>query len=421
MTNSVTFELRDGIAVLSIDDGKANALSFDVLAALDAGLDRAEAENAGAVVLVGRAGMFSGGFDLSVMRGGDPKAVGGLVTSGAELVLRLYGSGRPIVAACTGHAVAAGAFVLMGAHHRVGAEGAFRICLIETQIGMVLPDWAVELTNERLVGFHAQQAAIESRVYDPGAAVEAGFLDRVGARGRRGRCGDGGGGATGVASGGGVRRQRRQGAGARARAAVGGRGQGPLGARLVLGVGGAERSPADGRRQLLVLAPGRSRGLGEAADPVPVGVRRGLGERHPRGRDAEPRSRLHERILEQLGLGGVEQPARRQDPLEGDAPHAPADDEADVGGAVAVDGVGEQRRGGVRGAGGRTLDDGRPLLGLGVHRRVVGERAVVALEAELVPTEDDRCSRLVGADDDGQRPPELHPQPEGSRRVHGSG
>ena len=179
MTNHVAYELRDGIAVLSIDDGKANALSFEVIAALQGGLDRAEADAAGAVLLAGRPGMFSGGFDLAVMRGGDPAAMGQLVTSGAELVLRLYRSGRPVVAACTGHAVAAGAFLLMGAHHRVGAKGPFRLCLIETQIGMVLPDWAVELTNERLLGPHAQQAAIESRVYDPVAAVEAGFLDRV--------------------------------------------------------------------------------------------------------------------------------------------------------------------------------------------------------------------------------------------------
>ena len=179
MTNHVAYELRDGIAVLSIDDGKANALSFEVIAALQGGLDRAEADAAGAVLLAGRPGMFSGGFDLAVMRGGDPAAMGQLVTSGAELVLRLYRSGRPVVAACTGHAVAAGAFLLMAAHHRVGAKGPFRLCLIETQIGMVLPDWAVELTNERLLGPHAQQAAIESRVYDPVAAVEAGFLDRV--------------------------------------------------------------------------------------------------------------------------------------------------------------------------------------------------------------------------------------------------
>ena len=179
MTDNVSYELRDHIAVIAIDDGKANALSFDVLAAVDAGLDRADADDAGAVLLVGRTGMFSGGFDLGVMRSGDAAAALRLVTNGAALVLRLYSSRRPIVAACTGHAIAAGAFVLMGAHHRVGADGAYRLCLIETQIGMVLPDWAVELAKERLVGPHVQQAAIESRVYSPAAGVEAGFLDRV--------------------------------------------------------------------------------------------------------------------------------------------------------------------------------------------------------------------------------------------------
>lgn len=179
MADSVAYELRDRVAVISLDDGKANALSFDVLGAIGEGLDRADAEDAGAVLIAGRPGMFSGGFDLSVMRGGDPTATLRLVTTGAELVLRLYSSTRPIVMACTGHAVAAGAFLLMGAHQRLGAEGAFRIFLIETQNGMVLPDWAVELTKERLVGPHAQMAAIESRIYDPDTAVEAGFLDRV--------------------------------------------------------------------------------------------------------------------------------------------------------------------------------------------------------------------------------------------------
>jgi enoyl-CoA hydratase len=179
VSDQVKYELRDHVALISIDDGKANALSFDVIAAINEGLDRAETDGAGAVLIAGRPGMFSGGFDLAVMRSGDAAATMGLVTDGAELVLRLYRSARPIVAACTGHAVAAGAFLLMGAHHRVGAEGAFRLCLIETQIGMVLPDWAVEITNERLVGHHAQQAAIESRVSDPAAGFESGFLDRV--------------------------------------------------------------------------------------------------------------------------------------------------------------------------------------------------------------------------------------------------
>lgn len=179
MADTVSYELRDQIAVIAIDDGKANALSFDVITAINGGLDRAEEDGAGAVLIAGRPGMFSGGFDLTVMRGGDAAAMMRLVTEGADLVLRLYRSERPIVAACTGHAVAAGAFLLMGSHFRVGGDGDFRLVLIETQIGMVLPDWAIEITKERLIGPHVQQAAIESRVYDPRMAVEAGFLDRV--------------------------------------------------------------------------------------------------------------------------------------------------------------------------------------------------------------------------------------------------
>lgn len=179
MADTVSYDLQDKIAVLSIDDGKANAISHDVLNAIHEGLDRAKDDGAGALVLAGRPGMFSGGFDLKVMRGGDFSAVIDLVTSGGEMILRLYQSPMPIVAACTGHAVAAGALTLMGSHHRVGAEGDFRIVLIETTIGMVLPDWAIELSSQRLSKRHVQPAAIESFVYGPQAAVDAGFLDRV--------------------------------------------------------------------------------------------------------------------------------------------------------------------------------------------------------------------------------------------------
>src|SRR5207244_7383078 len=102
-----------------------------------------------------------------------------LVTLGGELMLRLYSSPTPVVCACTGHAVAAGALMLLASQHRIGAEGAFRIGLIEGAIGMVLPDWAVVLAGERLARRHLQQATIEARVYQPAEATDAGFLDRV--------------------------------------------------------------------------------------------------------------------------------------------------------------------------------------------------------------------------------------------------
>lgn len=178
--SAVTLEQQGDIAVLTVDDGKANALSFEVLAAVNTSLDEIDkAPEIRAAVIAGRPGMFSGGFDLNVMRGGDVAAIADLVTTGGELVLRLFNSAKPVVCACTGHAVAAGALIALGAHFRVGADGEYRIGLIETAIGLVLPDWAVVIADERLSRRHVQQAVVEAKVYGPKEAKDAGFLDVV--------------------------------------------------------------------------------------------------------------------------------------------------------------------------------------------------------------------------------------------------
>jgi enoyl-CoA hydratase len=175
----VHYEVRDRIAHVTIDNGKANALSPDVIAGLDAALTRAEEageEQVGALLISGRPGMLTGGFDLKVMKS-SAQAAGQLVTDGGALFTRMFGAPVPVVVACGGHAVAAGALLMMGADYRVGALGAFQIGLIETQIGMVLPRWAVEFSQERLSKRHFQQATVGARMYDPQGAVDAGFLD----------------------------------------------------------------------------------------------------------------------------------------------------------------------------------------------------------------------------------------------------
>jgi len=177
----VQYEVRDRIAHVTIANGKANALSFDVLGGLDDALSRAEdagEAEVGALLITGAPGMFSGGFDLKVMRS-DPESAGRLVTDGGELFVRMYGSPVPIVVACSGHAIAAGALLLLGADARIGARGEFRIGLIETQLGMVLPRWAVEFAQERLSKRHVQDATVGARIYDPDGAADAGFLDSV--------------------------------------------------------------------------------------------------------------------------------------------------------------------------------------------------------------------------------------------------
>ncbi len=177
----VSYEVRDRIAHVTISNGKANALSHEVIDGLSDALGRAEdtpEEEVGVVLLTATPGMFSGGFDLQVMRSG-PEAAGRLVTDGGELIARMLGAPVPVVIACTGHAIAAGALLLLGADARIGARGEFRLGLIETQLGMVLPRWAVELSAERLSKRHFQRATVGARIYDPDAAADAGFLDDV--------------------------------------------------------------------------------------------------------------------------------------------------------------------------------------------------------------------------------------------------
>lgn len=174
-TNKVRYEVRDGIAVITMDDGKANALSHETIEALHACLDRAERE-AQAILLTGREKRLSGGFDLTVMTS-TPEATRNLVTAGAELMLRLYMFPRPVVVACTGHALAAGAILLLVADTRIGAEGDFKIGLNEVAIHMTLPVFAVELARDRLSKRHFSAAVTQARIFDPVGAKDAGYLD----------------------------------------------------------------------------------------------------------------------------------------------------------------------------------------------------------------------------------------------------
>ncbi len=173
-----TITITDGIAVITMDDGKANAVNPALVAALNACLDRAERE-AKAVVLAGRAQRFSGGFDLKMMAASPREEVTALVKSGGRLAMRLYGFPMPVVAACTGHCIAMGVFLLLACDIRIGTRGSYKIGANETAIGMSLPVFAVELLKARLDPRALTKAAILAHLYDPESAVTAGYFDSV--------------------------------------------------------------------------------------------------------------------------------------------------------------------------------------------------------------------------------------------------
>lgn len=171
------YTLEGTTAVVRMDDGKANALSDVMLAELGDAISRAEKE-ASALVLAGRPDRFCAGFDLKVMMS-SLEAAKALLTRGSDVLMRLYGAPLPVVAACTGHALAGGALVLLTADVRIGAAGAYRIGLNEVAIGMPVPVLAVELARDRIAPTELARATLRANIYDPEGAARAGYLDEV--------------------------------------------------------------------------------------------------------------------------------------------------------------------------------------------------------------------------------------------------
>ncbi len=177
MGDRVAYALSDGIATITMDDGKANALSPAMQSEINEALDQATKDEA-AVVLVGRAGMFSAGFDLKVLGSGGLEAIG-MVKSGFLLAERILSNPKPVVIACTGHAIAMGVFLLLSGDYRVGGMGTYRIIANEVAIGLTMPQPAIEICRQRLNPAHFSRAVINAELFSPDSAIEAGFLDRI--------------------------------------------------------------------------------------------------------------------------------------------------------------------------------------------------------------------------------------------------
>lgn len=175
---SVTYQRDESIAVITMNDGKVNALGPDMLAAINAELDRAESEDAGAVVIAGNERVFSGGFDLKVFRSGDLDASIAMLKAGFELSHRLLSFPKPVVAACTGHAIAMGSFLACSTDHRIAAPG-YTFQANEVAIGMVLPYPALEVMKLRLTRSAYQQAVGLSKTFLSDTALAGGWVDEL--------------------------------------------------------------------------------------------------------------------------------------------------------------------------------------------------------------------------------------------------
>ncbi len=177
MSDLIHYSYNEGIATLTLNNGKVNAISPDMVTAFNSCLDQAEEDRA-IVIITGQPGILSGGYDLKVMTSG-PENAFSLVALGSTLTRRMLAHPYPIIIACPGHAIAKGAFLLLSADYRIGAEGAFNIGLNEVLIGMTMHYAGIELAKDRLTKPAFQRSVINGELFNPTDAINAGFLDRV--------------------------------------------------------------------------------------------------------------------------------------------------------------------------------------------------------------------------------------------------
>jgi enoyl-CoA hydratase len=177
MSEAVAVTIENGVATIAMDDGKANVLGNAMWDELEAAFDRAE--EAGAVVILkGRAGIFSGGFDLKEIGKGAQEAIT-LTSRGSKMARRILSFPTPVIGVSPGHCIAMGAFLMLACDYRIGASGDFKIGLNESMIGMTMHHFGIELARYRIPLNYFSRAVINAEIWNPEDAISAGFYDRI--------------------------------------------------------------------------------------------------------------------------------------------------------------------------------------------------------------------------------------------------
>ena len=173
-----TLSKDSDISIIKLDDGKANAFSYDMLSQVNELLAKVPRDS-GALVITGREGLFSGGFDLKTLATGDMEKITKMVQLGYNLLLELFSFDRPIVAAVSGHSIALGLFVTCSADYRIAIDGKYVCQANEVRNNMDIPTQIMEILKARVNKKYFYPAVYHSDAYSVQESIEVGFIDEV--------------------------------------------------------------------------------------------------------------------------------------------------------------------------------------------------------------------------------------------------
>ena len=173
-----TLKKDEDISILTLNDGKANVFSAEMSKQVNECLDQVETEK-GCLIITGKEGMFSAGLDLKTIQSGDVDKIMEMSTNAFKLLARIFSFPRPVIAACTGHGIALGTFLLCCCDYRIGVKGDFMLGANEMRTNMVIPTPILELIKFRVNNSHKYRAVLGAEMYTLEQAIEAGLIDEV--------------------------------------------------------------------------------------------------------------------------------------------------------------------------------------------------------------------------------------------------
>lgn len=168
-----------GVSLLALNRPPANALSPELLAALDQKLREDASAGTRAIVLAGRPGLFSAGLDVPLLLTLDRDAMHAFWKTFFGVLKTLALSPVPVGTAITGHCPAGGTVLSLFTDFRIAAEGDFKLGLNEVEVGLPMPE-VVFSAFRRLIGPRAaEQFAVDGRLISPQQALACGLVDET--------------------------------------------------------------------------------------------------------------------------------------------------------------------------------------------------------------------------------------------------
>jgi enoyl-CoA hydratase len=175
----IDLKTENGVAVVTIKHGNANAIDIELCEALAECFEELRASAARAVVVTGHGRMFSAGVDLLRLSAGGPDYVRKLLPALHRAFDAVFFHPKPVVAAINGHAIAGGCVFACCADRRIMARAGGRIGVTELLVGVPFPALAFEVVRFAVPARYLAEFMFGGATYETEAALQRGWIDEV--------------------------------------------------------------------------------------------------------------------------------------------------------------------------------------------------------------------------------------------------